>query len=776
MRKVLLLLIFIGFQFSICLAQKRQADRYYRNGRYKDAAPYIVKLLASNRIDTDSIRAQYHYKLGNCYQHIGEESKACIHYKQSIDIDPHWECIRQYTGLLYQEKRYTEALGSFKDYYTHSLSEEALQWVSFCKRIMIEDKEVHPAIACKNLKSLNSTQSEIAPVLDGHTLRFASNKDQTDLKNMEFMVDRLNVYHIYKHDTISEHTQKDFVSLDNKYHCIPNFVDKAQLWYTRTDINRDHNEYTKTKKRKLSIYKTQNKSGNKWAKSHRIVFPGFEEKSIGHITLNSQKSVAVFVGEEKDSPSQSDLYISHKKEGKWEVPTNLGNVINTKGNELFPRIISDSLLLFSSNGHYGYGGYDLYYTHLYKTDSVGIQHLPQRINSPYDEIGIDYNRTNQTGYISSNRPQGEGQDDIYKFNADIFSYFIYHVHIRDTNSRKPIYKARLLCLNRDSLHKESDLNGKVHLKKIPQSRMRVFIHAADYRDTVVSIKAQSLLKEKVFNTIYLSPRKKEKKHVYLTHQVYFGFDSYQIPNKDRSELQRIADQLKENPSLKIYLSGHTDKIGSNRYNVVLSKNRAASIKQQLVGMGVSSKQIEMKYFGEDIPNNKKVKQFNQNAKDRRVEIYITSLGVEEQQIPNYIKDQLLFERYRKNQHGNITERNKVKRETTQGVIYFRFNSIRLGKYDKDKLDLIAQRLQNKPHLTVKVYGHTDERGSSVYNKRLSRLRAEMVGNYLKDRMTNTILIQVKGYGEDIPSQQSMKTDNQYLKHLYNRRVTITLSI
>ena len=110
----------------------------------------------------------------------------------------------------------------------------------------------------------------------------------------------------------------------------------------------------------------------------------------------------------------TDIYFCERKNGKWSKPQNMGNEINTAGNELFPYLYDGHTLYFSTNGKVGMGGYDLFKANIKNIQSITIENLKVPLNSPKDELNIFF-ETSQNGYISSNRKQGKGGYDIYSF-------------------------------------------------------------------------------------------------------------------------------------------------------------------------------------------------------------------------------------------------------------------------------------------------------------------------------------------------------------------------
>ncbi|QZE13934.1 OmpA family protein [Halosquirtibacter laminarini] len=748
------------------MAQPAEVERYVKKGKIDKAIAITEKYCSDEKNLTDTERAICQYKLALYHQYLHHDQEYEKHLKEAVSISPdYWEYTKAYGDQLYQKRAYHEALELFRDFYKRTHSDTSKRWIEYTQIILQEIERTKDKIDIFNYSELNTPQSEIAPQFVQNHILFASNKDETDLRNMEYMVDIMPVYHTFLIDNKTDEIKRSNINVRNKYHCIPNHYAQETLWFTKTSLNREKEFIKRTKKRRLSIYKVTKNDEGRFINPTEVILPKFENRSIGNPTLNSTQDILVFVSEQKDDPNMSDLYISKKRDGKWGVPIIFGKNINTNMNESFPHIISDSLLVFSSNGRCSFGGYDLYYTHLIKPDKIGVHHFPLHINSSYDDIGMDYIREYKKGVISSNRPGGKGQDDIYRFNANLFDYFVYHILIREKGTDKPIKDCHLLYIDKDSTIISRDKKGQVDLRNIEKREIQLRVHAEGYLDTTVNAKEVNLLHGDIYNRIYLKRKKREE--TYQAEQVYFGFDSTLLQQKEVRNLQKIAKTLRESPNKTAYISGHTDSCGSKRYNITLSERRAMMVEKFLLNHGVSRSQLIMKYFGEDIPNRKKVK-MKKDTKNRRVEIYIaTNL---DSRLPQYVQDDKIFSTYQKHFIEATNHKFKWRKNSTKENIYFRFNSIRLGTKDKEKLDLLIRYLKAHPMVKVKVEGHTDIKGSEAYNEELSVNRAKVVGTYLQRVLTNPITI--KGYGERSPSIESACSSTPYLKDQYNRRVII----
>jgi hypothetical protein len=140
-----------------------------------------------------------------------------------------------------------------------------------------------------------------------------------------------------------------------------------------------------------------------------------EDYSVGHPAISADGKKLIFSSDKPGGLGGSDLYVSELIDGKWSNPVSLGTEVNTFGNEVFPFLANDSTLFFSSDGHPGYGGLDVYQTELVQGKWTTPWNLKRPINSPYDDFSIAFSKSLTDGFVSSNRQGGKGSDDIYAF-------------------------------------------------------------------------------------------------------------------------------------------------------------------------------------------------------------------------------------------------------------------------------------------------------------------------------------------------------------------------
>ena len=318
--------------------------------------------------------------------------------------------------------------------------------------------------------------------------------------------------------------------------------------------------------------------------------------------------VMFFTSNRPDGIGGLDLYVSEKIGNGWTKPKNLGPVINTVDNEQTPFLAWDGeTLYFASDGHYGLGGYDLY-----RTRKLGIDwtewsepvNLGVKVNSVRDDCYLYVREGTDEGYLSSNRVAGQGGFDVYSVDMSKL------VELKMDKPKIRIYG------------EISDEEGKpvmteFEIKYIYDNEMYENVVASDedgYYETYVDktdiyeykiakegffVKKGNILpadEDEIEYNITLKPFKTGEK--FEVENIYFEFNKYDLKPNSFPELNELVEHLKNNPGKMVEIAGHTDSIGSEKYNMELSQKRAQSVVDYLIDKGINADRIVAKGYGE----------------------------------------------------------------------------------------------------------------------------------------------------------------------------------
>lgn len=350
--------------------------------------------------------------------------------------------------------------------------------------------------------------------------------------------------------------------------------------------------------------------GSKWQEPQAFAYNS-SEYSTGHPSLTADGNTLYFSSNMPGGFGGADIYKSTRDAtGAWSKPVNLGNRINTEGDELFPFIQEKKqLLLFSSNGRFGLGGFDIFVSEL-KGAAIGkVFNAGFPLNSQYDDFGAVIDSTMKKGYFSSNRTGGTGDDDLYA--VDILKVFDIRKKIegfaKDVNG-KVIPATKVILYDDKQAVLDSmttPATGAFTFYVENDKNIKLLGRKTNFNDGEVA--ANTFGKEDVVNVdvvltkIAIAERIKEKAdlaEVLELNNIYFDFDKSDIREDARIELDKIVAIMNEYPNMVVALKSYTDCRSTAGYNQKLSERRALSTTNYIKGKITKPGRISGKGLGE----------------------------------------------------------------------------------------------------------------------------------------------------------------------------------
>lgn len=601
----------------------RQADTQFDSQQYFQALQtYKAVLKKCNKTE----QARDYFQQAECYRMMSDWNMAKVYYDKAIRAKYPDDKAHLYLAQMHQMSgEYGEAITEFGIYKTLVPSDPAadigiqacqvsLNWLNEPNRWVVH-----------NEAQLNSKTNDFCPAFSNkkhNALIFSSKRaGQTGSKI----------------DPVSGGLYSDLFEA---------MVDKNGKWSTPSAVqgdvnmpvandgascitkNGNHIYYTKCgqKKREMvtcKIYYAQ-KQGNKWGTPVLIDF-GLDAATLDsfnfrHPAVSATEDVMVFSSDMTGSTggTHSDLWVStyDKKSKTWSKPVNMGPKINTVQREGFPYIAEDGSLYFSSDGHAGMGGLDIYHAPKIegKTGQWGTpENMKSPINSPADDFGIVFDGKQQRGYLTSNRQGTKGQDDIWSFY-----YEVYHppliIDVFDCENHTGVKNALIEITGNDGSTQRtfSDVNGhcEAKLKENVNYVINVLADSAKSPNAQAYFSLPEGEKGKI-STFGMTENKSFKfdfclppiKPIDISFPaVLYDLDSPKLRPESKDSLNYLYQVLIDNPNLVIELDAHTDCQGSAEHNRKLAQARAQACVDYLVNeKGIAKERLVAKGWGEDKP-------------------------------------------------------------------------------------------------------------------------------------------------------------------------------
>ena len=498
----------------------RKAIVFYNHAFKKDTSDYLALLRMAEAYSRINLPIQAE----ECYRLVIESGK---------DVDS--EYLLKYALALLINKKYDQSK-HWLELYNKSV-EDDIRGENYLGTIENRDQLYRDSTIkiIENVSSLNSVESEINPLIYHNYILFASSR----INSIDAVINKNYDIYSAEYSPFGQFLNIGSFSnyLNSSFHEGPIAIsgNDSLLFCTRNIDQKDSRN-----KVKLGIIKTTVPSHiNQHLDLTAVSIDDFRY-SIGHPTVNYDGTVLYFISNASEGIGGLDIYRSNYKDGKWSDPENLGDIINTKGDEMFPYLFNDTVLYFASDGHGGLGGLDIFKVNLTK-DPMKLINLGYPINSRFDDFSLFPMLEGQSGYFCSNRPGGVGSDDIYKY--DILNVKV-KGSLLDAENKAVLEDAKVSILtgNGEEYLISQAQNGKFEFSIIPGESYTLIIEKDDYETEEIFFSEDMTLEMRKQMLIELEPRQKTEIKLEAGQKYNFVSGSDSVDAQFQSDLESMAEE------------------------------------------------------------------------------------------------------------------------------------------------------------------------------------------------------------------------------------------
>ena len=627
----------------------KKGDKFYAMGEYFDAANQYKKAYSQTPAKERQQRGQRALKMAECYRRINYTQKAiaaynnAIRYKQTDSMTYLYLAQQLMKNAQYKEaeKQFQTALDSMGNNASMELRTLATTGLHSAQKAPRWKKEGSDyTIKRENL--FNSRRADYSPVLGGEDndrLFFTSTRNQAKGDELSGITGTKNADIFYSQKDDKGKWQRPEVidtelntDWDEGACCLS--PDGRTMYLTQCKTDPDYPRF--------ATIVTSQRSDAAWSKATELKMTNDTLSTFAHPAVSPDGQWLYFVSDMPGGMGGYDIWRVRLTTSGVGGVENVGAPINTAGDEKFPTFRPNGDLYFSSDGHEGMGGLDIY---IAKPNSNGwrIEHPGFPLNSQGDDFGMTFEGMKNQGFFSSNRGDGKGWDHIYSFyNPEIIQTVKGWVYEQDGYE---LSQAVVYMVGNDGTNMKLSVKGDGSFTQEIKAGV----------DYVLLGTCKGFLNHQ--EHIKVEPVKKSEEYVLqfplasitapvLIDNIFYDFDKATLRPESASALDELVVLLKENPNVTIELSAHTDYKGSAEYNKRLSQRRAESVVKYLTEHGIENERLTPVGYGKEMPKmiRKKVAERYPFLKENDVltEEYVKTLKDDEQEQCNQLNRRTEF--------------------------------------------------------------------------------------------------------------------------------------
>jgi peptidoglycan-associated lipoprotein len=583
--------------FSCKTAKLKDAVEREERGEYYDAAQIYRKVYGKTSSKKTYLRGSIAFHLAECFQKVNNPARSLSGYTNAIryKYDDSTAVLHQ-AQMMHKLGRYADAIKQYKAFLAIVPNNQlALNGISGCEAAPGWKKNPSRYVV-KKMDKMNSREGEFSPMLYGSEYDqlyiTSSRKDATGDEKSPITGVKNNDFFLIKQDekkqwlkpaVIESGINTEFDEGSGSFS-----PDGSQMYYTYCP---EDPEATRTAEIRVSA-----RSGAEWGAGTKVEIFKDTLMMAAHPAVGPD-GYLYFVSDRMGGYGGKDIWRIPVSDIGLSAPENLGPEINTAGDEMFPYMRADTTLYFSSDGHPGMGGLDIFKA----AENKGrwrVENMKAPVNSMGDDFGITFAGNKESGFFSSNRNDGRGADHIYSFELPgIYVYVEGWVLNRD---EEEIAGATVRIVGKDGTNQRifARGDGTYSMEVVPGMEYVMMASAPEHLNQKQTLTVPN---EEKNETHYIDFYLPSISKPVVIENIFYDFNKATLRPESKEALQETITMLEDNPNVTIELSAHTDRIGSDAYNESLSQRRAQSVVDYLIQGGIAADRLEAKGYGKSVP-------------------------------------------------------------------------------------------------------------------------------------------------------------------------------
>lgn len=623
-----------------------EADAQFQRGEYYDASVTYKKVYNKLRKKEERPqRGEVAFKMGRCYRLLNMSARASAAFQNALRYEyPDSTTHFMLAQALHADGKYAAALRSYDKYLEFCPDDSlAINCAEGCRTAQ-EIRARGSRYVVKQAKLFNSRRADFCPMYlgaDCDQIYYTSTTEKatgdkkseiTGMKNADVFFSKKNEKGEWERpEPVEGELNTEFDE------GIVAFSPDAQTMYL-TKARRELNAPTS-----VEIY-TSTRSDAKWSAPVKFEITADTLSTFGHPAVSPDGEYLYFVSDMPGGYGGKDIWRISLKERQGSL-VNLGPDINTEGNDDFPYVRSDGSLYFSSDGHPGMGGLDIF-----RATAVGdptdlrwkVENMGFPINSAGDDFGITFGK-GEDGFFSSNRGDARGYDHIYSFEYDPVRITIEGL-VMDKDE-EPVKNAIIRIVGNDGSNQKEVARDDGSFSFALQRGVKyvMLAGAKGYLNQKQEFASDSTMEDANYWVEFILPSISKPS---VVENIFYDYDKADLRPESKTALNELIAVLHDNPNVTIEMASHTDRWGSDVYNINLSERRAKSVVDYLVENGISRDRLQPHGYGKSRPKTvtKRIARLYPQFKEGDIltEEFIKTLSEEDQQAADQINRRTEF--------------------------------------------------------------------------------------------------------------------------------------